>query len=75
MSAYVSFHPVKRSDFSSERLADRYDQIMKRLTTVTPDDPNQGIVPATVHQLDDEEAREIAEMVWSLTYDLLAERD
>ncbi|CDX62972.1 hypothetical protein MPL1032_80044 [Mesorhizobium plurifarium] len=71
LGAYMSFHPVKGSDFRTPELAKQYKEIMDRLTKVTPVDPDEGRVPATVKQLTDDEAGQIAELIWNLTYSLL----
>ncbi|MEI8697177.1 MULTISPECIES: hypothetical protein [unclassified Mesorhizobium] len=71
LGAYMSFHPIKESDFRTSELSKVYKEIMDRLTKITPKDSDEGRVPATVKQLSDDEAGEIAELIWNLTYSLL----
>lgn len=44
---------------------------MSRFTAVKASNPQQGHLHATLDQKIEEEAGEIAELMWNLTYDLL----
>lgn len=63
-SAYLSFHPVRVSDFDNdpEMQAD-YREIMDRLTAQAEGYPGEGKVPSTLRQMNDEEADAIADLI------------
>ncbi|MCA6110467.1 hypothetical protein [Bradyrhizobium cenepequi] len=63
-SAYLSFHPVRISDFDDdpEMQAD-YREIMDRLTARAEGHPGEGKVPSTLRQMSDDEANQIADLI------------
>jgi len=63
-SAHLTFHPIREDDFPSDGMKAIYRDLMDRLTAVK--DPSRGYVPATVAQLSDDEAEEIARMIVNL---------
>jgi len=63
-SAYMSFHPISASDFKDPEMASTYQEIMNRLTKVK--DAEKGYVPATLGQMDDDEASLIADKIVDL---------
>lgn len=64
LSAYMSFHPIKSSDFKDPEMATSYQEIMDRLTTVK--DSEKGHVPATLDQMSDSEASVVADKIVDL---------
>lgn len=63
-SAYVSFHPIRVSDFKDPEIAASYQELMDRLTKVK--DAEKGHVPATLEQMDDDEASLVADKIVDL---------
>lgn len=63
-SAYLSFHPVRTSDFDDdpEMQAD-YREIMDRFTARAEGHPGEGKVPSTLRQMSDDEADELANLI------------
>ena len=60
-NAYMSFHPVKESDFQDAEDAELYRRIHDRLTSVKDGPESRGYVQNTLDQMSDEEAEDLAE--------------
>lgn len=64
--AYLSFHPLRPEDFERKEDANRYRDMMKKLTSVTDGDPENGYVKNTLAVMDIETAESIAEDIVAL---------
>jgi hypothetical protein len=74
-SAYSSFHVLRPDDFQSyPDLKDLYEEIMRRLTVVRDQPKEIGYVPATLAQMNDQEAAEIATKILDMYIMIQAER-
>jgi hypothetical protein len=64
--AYMSFHPVKESDFQDPEDAKLYRNIHDRLTSVKNGPESRGYVQNTLDQMSDETAEEVAQDIVKL---------
>lgn len=69
--AYLTFNPVKEDDFDDDEMRSAYREIMESLTKIK--DPGRGYVPATLAQMNDEEAEAVAEKIYDLFFEISRE--
>ncbi|KGT80456.1 hypothetical protein MA20_07650 [Bradyrhizobium japonicum] len=63
-SAYLSFHPVRTSDFDNDpEMQAHYHEIVDRLTARAEGPPEEGKAPSTLRQISDDEADELAGLI------------
>jgi len=73
-SAYMSFHPLRPTDFPEGKMRVAYVEIMDRLTRVKDADPDKGFVRATLDRMSDEDAGNLASKIFDLFLDVARER-
>ncbi len=67
-SAFMTFHTIRVEDFDDPDMQSALNEIMDRLTKVR--DAEKGYVPATVEQMSDEDAKDVAELIFGLFMDI-----
>lgn len=67
--AYISFHTLKTDDFVTDDQKRNWDEIMETLTSVEAVG-GEGHVRATLDQMDDDQAAELAKKIYSLFLDV-----
>lgn len=66
LNAYMSFHPIKASDFKDEDLRSKYEELYRRLTAVKDGPSDNGYVQNSVDRMTDDEARQVSDLITDL---------
>lgn len=74
-SAYMSFHPIRVSDFDNDpEMQSDYREIMDMLTSQAEGYPGEGKVPSTLRQMNDDEANKLAELILDFCFSVARAR-
>lgn len=72
-SAFLSFSPVKPSDFTETDTRQKFETLMKSMERIQ--DPERGSIVATLEQMSDEEVEATANNIVEILHGLIVQGD